>query len=156
MYTDTMSAQTERFPSVSSIVFCSLKRHRKFILEENKVNFIRILLMCTSAIENRSHQCLNYNVFCAGTLHRPSTAALVTPTQIRPCAPGHYTTTYREKATDELGDAAEGSAVRVILGQAAAEQTQAALPHAHRQRARCRQELGPLAALQVPQALLLS
>lgn len=61
-------------------------------------------------------------------------------------------TTNQEEAADELGDAGEGGAVVVVLRQAAAEQTQTALPHPRRHRVRRVKELRRLAALQIPDA----
>lgn len=59
---------------------------------------------------------------------------------------------YREEVAEELRDAGEGSSVAFVLRQAAAEQSQPALPHLHSQRASGGQELGALAALHVSHA----
>lgn len=56
----------------------------------------------------------------------------------------------REEAAEELGNSGESCPVAVVLGQAAAEQTQPALPDAHGKRASRVQQLPRSAALQIP------
>lgn len=56
---------------------------------------------------------------------------------------------YREKSTEELGDAGECCSVAFVLWKTTAQKPQPALPHFDSQGTSCGEELGALAALHV-------